>query len=52
MPYSKKQKTLACMVLAMHDGKITKEKFPRAAAVMKTMSRETADEMCHAEIKK
>ena len=52
MPKTSKQKTAACMVLAMHDGKLSKDKFPRVAAMMKTMDKATAEEMCHAPVQK
>jgi len=51
-PQSKKQKTTACMVLAMRDGKLSKDKFPRVSSMMKDMSTEELRKFCHGEIEK
>lgn len=52
MPTSDKQKTTACMVLAMRKGEMSPKKFPRVAGMMKDMSTEDLEKMCHGDVKK
>ena len=50
-PKSTKQKTTACMVLAMREGKLSKSKFPQVAGMMTDMSLEELKKLCHGDVK-
>ncbi len=51
-PKSTSQKTTACMVMAMRQGKLSKDKFPRVAGMMKSLSDEELAKLCRGEVKK
>ena len=52
MPKSGKQKTTACMVLAMREGKLDKKKFPTVAKMMTSMSTADLKSYCQSEVEK
>ena len=50
MPVSKNQKTLACIALAMHNGKVKESYSKQAAEMSKSMSVEDMEKFCHGKV--
>jgi hypothetical protein len=52
MPYSKKQKTLACIALSIKDGKTPQSYSKQASKMANSMSKEQLAEYCKSPVKK
>ena len=51
MPYSEKQRRLACMALQMSKGRLPHSANKAAHSMMTTMSQKQLEDFCHSEVK-